>query len=145
MLEAVATVVAYSKGQATLSWQSQSACGHCQQADDCGSGVVSKALGAKQNRLTVAVPTPYEVGTQLRIGFGESDLVRAAAMVYLLPLVGALVTSLLAQATLGHEGAVILMALIGGGCGWAVARTWAAKQAPAITILGQLGSGRLDP
>ncbi|WP_298442401.1 SoxR reducing system RseC family protein [uncultured Ferrimonas sp.] len=139
MIEAIATVEGYHHGQLTISWFSQTACGHCEQADECGSGVVAKAMAPKQNRLTLDSPTSYPVGSQLRIGIAEQDLLRASAAVYLLPLMTGLLLAVLAQASIGLEGITILASLFGGVAGWAVARQWAAKQPKPLTILGQLG------
>ncbi|QIZ77502.1 SoxR reducing system RseC family protein [Ferrimonas lipolytica] len=139
MIEAIATVEASQAGTLTISWFSQTACGHCEQADECGSGVVAKAMAPKQNRLTIDSKQHYPIGTQLRVGIAEQDLLKASAAVYLLPLVSGIGMAMAAQATIGTEAVTILASIIGGVIGWAVARSWAAKQPKPLTILGQLG------
>ncbi|MBY5993489.1 SoxR reducing system RseC family protein [Ferrimonas balearica] len=139
MIEAVGTVLRCEGGRVTLTWQSQSACGHCEQGDQCGTGVVAKALTPKSNILTLPCGRDYPQGTQLRLGIAESDLLSASALVYLFPLAGLLAGAILGQQLAGSEGGSIALALLGGVGGFGVARFRARQQRQRITILGELG------
>ncbi|GAA5192359.1 SoxR reducing system RseC family protein [Ferrimonas gelatinilytica] len=139
MIEAVARVEACDAGQLTLSWTSQSACGHCQQSDECGTGIVAKALVPKQNRLTMPSSRDYPVGTLIRVGIGEQDLLTISAAIYLLPLLTGILLAVLAQLAWNSEGLTILSALAGGGVGFLFARRWAERQPRPLVILGELG------
>ncbi|SHI23287.1 SoxR reducing system RseC family protein [Ferrimonas marina] len=139
MIEAIGRVEAWHQGQVTISWRNQSACGHCDQGEQCGTSVVAKALVPKENRLTLPCQHAYPVGTQLRIGIAEQDLLHLSAMVYLLPLLAAIAAALLARWMGMVEGGIILSTLLGGGLGFVMARRWARRQPGPLTILGQLG------
>ncbi|WP_051202192.1 SoxR reducing system RseC family protein [Ferrimonas senticii] len=140
MIEAIATVEACDGHQVTISWVSQSACGHCEQSDDCGTGVVAKAFAPKQNRLTLPCEQTYAVGTQLRVGITEQTLLAVSAMVYLLPLLSAILLALLAHTLIALEPTTITAFVVGGFGGWRMAKYWSAKQAKPLQILGQLGA-----
>nr|WP_257606156.1 SoxR reducing system RseC family protein [Ferrimonas balearica] len=139
VIEAIGTVVRCETGKVWLSWQSQSACGHCEQGDECGTGVVAKALKPKQNTLSLPCDRQYPPGTQLRLGIAESDLLSASALVYLSPLVGLLCGAALGQTLSGQEGWTILVALAGAALGSVWARQRARNRPQQITILGVLG------
>ncbi len=139
MIEAVARVEACEAGLLTLSWTSQSACGHCDQNEDCGTGIVAKALAPKQNRLTLPSSRDYPVGTRVRIGIGEQDLLTISAVVYLLPLLVGILMALVVKGVWDTEWLTVTAALCGGGAGFLLARYWAARQTPPLVVLGELG------
>ncbi|GAA4897276.1 SoxR reducing system RseC family protein [Ferrimonas pelagia] len=139
MIEAIARVERWERGLLTISWRNQSACGHCEQGDDCGTGIVAKAWTPKQNRLTLPSEEAYPAGTQLRIGIAEQDLLRLSAAVYLLPLLGGIGAAVLAHLLSVGEPLTILSCLTGGAAGFALARRWARYQPRPLTILGDLG------
>ncbi|MBY6188114.1 SoxR reducing system RseC family protein [Marinobacter hydrocarbonoclasticus] len=139
MIEAVGTVLRCEAGRVWLTWKSQSACGHCEQGDDCGTGVVAKALTPKENTLDLPCSETYEPGTQLRLGIAESDLLSASALVYLCPLAGLLLGAALGQALTGQEAGTILSGVGGGVLGFLWARRRAGQRQQRITILGVLG------
>ncbi len=139
MIEAVGTVLRCEAGQVWLTWQSQSACGHCEQGDQCGTGVVAKALVPKRNTLTLPSERRFVPGTQLRLGIEESDLLSASALVYLSPLAGLLLGAAAGQWLTGQEGWTIVAGLAGGTLGTLWARHRARTRQQTITILGVLG------
>ncbi|WP_035385113.1 SoxR reducing system RseC family protein [Ferrimonas futtsuensis] len=140
MMEALARVESWDKGQVTLSWQVQSACGHCHESDNCGTGVVAKGLNPRSQRLTLPWKQRLSPGTQVTLGIPEQQLLSAAALVYLLPLLGLLVgvggTALMGGAELLALG----LGLALGGAGFMTARRLADSLTPTPRIIKVLGA-----
>lgn len=139
MIEALARVEACADGRVTVSWQSQSACGHCHEADTCGSGVVAKAVAAKAQRLTLTYGKPLSVGTQVSLGIPEQQLITAAALVYLLPLLGLLLGAGLGSVWGGPEWLSLLAGIGLAIGGFLLARGLSHRFTPTPRILRVLG------
>ncbi|WMC10067.1 SoxR reducing system RseC family protein [Oceanimonas pelagia] len=121
MIEEIATVTAVHSGSVEVRCFSKSACGQCRQSNNCGTGLVSKALPGRDHRFVIATGLELTPGQQVRIGIPEHSLITGALLVYLLPLLCLLAGGLLAGwAGLG-EGASIVGVLAGGGLGFGLA------------------------
>ncbi|MDA9556324.1 SoxR reducing system RseC family protein [Vibrio sp.] len=108
--------------QVTLTCEQKTSCGSCASKKQCGTGIVSSAVGSKSLRWTLLTQEPLSVGDVVEIGLPEQTLLRSASVVYLIPLlaliVGAFIGHLwLAPLFSAGEGAVILISAIftGGG------------------------------
>jgi len=86
MIEETATVVRVELGAAWVSIRSRSACGHCSSGSDCGTAMVAKLFGEKENLLRLDNSLDAAVGEQVVIGVSDALLLKASAMAYLLPL-----------------------------------------------------------
>lgn len=130
MIEQIATVLAVEKTGVWLGTTPVATCNACQVSGDCGTGIVAKTMTPRQNRFFVSTTLSLLPGEQVTIATPEQQLVNAALLVYLLPLV-----LLLASAMLVHliwqpaEGWLILAALAGIGCGLLLARYLGSKMA----------------
>ncbi|QYK13938.1 SoxR reducing system RseC family protein [Shewanella rhizosphaerae] len=132
MMEETATVIRCpGDGWVTVEVKVKNACNHCDNNDTCGTSAVSKAFSPKVQRFSLPSDTQYEPGELLKLGLPESVILKAAAIVYLMPLAG-----LFIGATLGHfladlAGLVssdlltIALGLSGAASAWWLGRRWA--------------------
>ena len=126
MIEEIATVSAVYDGQVEVVCFSKSACGACKQNSHCGTGIVSKALPARDHRFVIATELALTVNQQVRISIPEHSLLRSVLLVYLLPLLLVMAGALLASVGLSMgDGGTILGAALGGCLGFVLASRWA--------------------
>lgn len=147
MVEEIATVVACDDGGLWLSTTPVSSCNACQVSDDCGTGIVAKTLTPRQQQFFVASELKLLPGEQVKIGLAEPELVKAALMVYLLPIVLLLGFALLAATVTASEGLLLLAGLVGAAVGFGLARYYDQKQAnhQKIQILAVLPTLGVQP
>ncbi|MGM0594512.1 MAG: SoxR reducing system RseC family protein [Pseudomonadota bacterium] len=117
MIEQSAHVVALEGEFAWVETERQSSCSSCA-TKGCGTGALSKVLGARRQRLRVANPVGAKTGDTVVLGIREEALLQGSLMVYILPLIlmlaGGLLGEMLApQWLLPAEG----MSLFFGGLG----------------------------
>lgn len=147
LMEELARVVEYQSGWVMVEVELKSACNHCSNSENCGTSAVAKAFSVKTQRFAIASGKPYQQGDMLKLGLPESVIIKAAALVYLLPLLG-----LFTFAALGHllglglafdtNTSAMLMALIGGALSWRIGKYFAHRieadaQPVIISNLGQ--------
>lgn len=158
MMEQLGTVVDNSQhGFVTVAVEVKSACGHCSNGESCGTQAIAKAFSKKVQHLTIASNKKFALGENLKLGLPESVVLKSAALVYLLPLLGIFSGALLAQMLLSqfiganaHTGAdffvtdiFVALASIFSGIGfWYFGKQKAKKLEIAATpiILSTLGS-----
>ncbi|MGL4475373.1 MAG: SoxR reducing system RseC family protein [Shewanella sp.] len=109
-----------------------SACNHCDTGESCGTQAVSKAFSPKVQRFFIHSPYACRLGDVLKIGVTESVLLKAAALVYMLPLVGlfsgALVGQWLSELTdFSGQSGVIISSILGAIATWRLAKWWSVK------------------
>ncbi len=73
--------------QLTLRCGRSSSCQGCSAKEECGFGVVNRALPSSHIFWDIPNPTPLDIGTQVEIGIAENALMKNAAIMYLLPIV----------------------------------------------------------
>jgi sigma-E factor negative regulatory protein RseC len=149
MIEQIATVLAVEKHGVWLGTTPVTTCNACHVSNDCGTGIVAKTMTPRQNRFFVQTDLPLLPGEQVTVATAGEQLVNAALLVYLLPLVLMISSALLVHLTLAAaEGWVMLGAAAGAGCGFLLARYFGARMAgqqhlsilavlPTITIQHQ--------
>jgi len=124
MMEDLARVVTVeSEGWVQLEVELKSACGHCSASDNCGTSAVAQAFAPKHQRFSIHTEVACQVGDMVRLGLPESVLLKAAALVYLLPLAGLLLGAVLGQSlgtvtSLGSDVAAIIFGLAGAAACW---------------------------
>ncbi|MBV7314232.1 SoxR reducing system RseC family protein [Shewanella sp. NIFS-20-20] len=124
-----------------------SACNHCDSGESCGTQAVSKAFSPKVQRFFVHSERACQLGDVLKIGVAESVILKAAALVYLLPLLGLFVGALVGQwltgvTSVSGQGMVMAIAAVGALIAWRVAKRWAVRleanaQPQVMANLGQ--------
>jgi sigma-E factor negative regulatory protein RseC len=139
MIEEQATVVGIDDDNITVTSTIKSACGSCQQLDNCGSGQVAKAFPQKKLSLTVKTSMALELGDNVILGLNENALLQSAWQVYLWPLLGLLLASwfgqwLVVNAVLPHEFFAIILGVIGGFCGFTLAKRQQIKSATCAKL-----------
>lgn len=109
---------------AWVACRRQVECARCAEGRGCGGGVLGRLLGDRLHKVRAATGTvAVSPGDQVVIGLGEDAVLRAAAAVYLLPLLLAL------------AGAAIAAMLSGGG-------DFTAMGGAALGLLAGLGWAR---
>lgn len=130
MIEQIATVLAVEPDGVWLGTTPVTTCNSCHASADCGTGIVAKTMTPRQNRFFINTELPLLPGEQVRVATAGQQLVTAALLVYLLPLLLMIMAALLVH--LGWqaaEGWVMLAAAAGAGCGLLVARYYGVKMA----------------
>ena len=140
MLEEIATVMKSQSDGVWLKTQSVSSCNACQSNNDCGTGVVAKALTPRENLFFVKSPLQLLEGQKVKIAVSEQHLLSAAALLYLLPLFCLIAVAALLSRLQLAESAIVLGSLTALIVGFGIARFFsgpAAKQ-EQIEILAVL-------
>lgn len=129
MLEEIAEVVEVQSGSLLVSSSRLSACQGCQAGDNCSQRSLVDLFGSKKVLLKVENPEkhPVQVGQMVVLGLHEQALLKSSAIMYLIPLLLLIVTSLLASHLNLAEGFIISMGLLGLLVGFLWARKLSAK------------------
>ncbi|MCK6264757.1 SoxR reducing system RseC family protein [Vibrio sp. ZSDE26] len=153
MMTALATVAAVHRRNndylIDLSCEQNTSCSSCASQKSCGTGIVSKAVGAKSLFWSVVSSKPISEGQVVEIGFPEKTLLQSAVTVYILPIAFLMIGALLAQWLLVPyfklgELTVIVSAFISAYIGIRIAKHKAhkleqasAQQVVLLRILGE--------
>ncbi|MGF1766663.1 SoxR reducing system RseC family protein [Enterovibrio makurazakiensis] len=131
MIKALAEVTGNGDGYLMVRCQQKTSCGSCASKSHCGTGIVSNALPGKVLDIRVPSSQAVAVGSVIEIGLEEQTVLTSALLVYILPLffaiAGALSGQFLATLLSLGEGIVILLSLLAGALGVAVARHFSRK------------------
>lgn len=128
MLEETATVVAVSDGQLTLETAARSACSQCG-GGQCSTSVIAQLFGVRRNQLQLPNELNARPGEQVVIGIPDRLLVRASLTAYLLPLLAMIGLPLLGATLEWPQDAQPLLALLGLGGGFYLARRLSSRRA----------------
>lgn len=148
MMEEMAKVIKCdNQGWVTVEVQVKNACNHCDNSESCGTSAVSKAFSPKVQEFSISSDTYYEPGELLRLGLPESVILKAAALVYLMPLLGLFIGAMLASLISHQIGLissdlfVIPFALVGAFLFWRLAKSKARQMefSSQPIILSHLG------
>jgi len=118
MLKEIGRVVAAEPGALWVEVSAKSACGSCAAKSSCGHGLLEQLRhGRRYLRVleSEAAPSGVQVGQEVEIGLPEGAVLSASAMLYLVPLFGLLLGSVLASASLPGD----MAAALGGAAGLA--------------------------
>ena len=107
--------------------QVTSTCNSCAAKSNCGTSTIAKAFGDKHVVNQVVNDKSAKLDDMVEIGIPEQSLVMGAALLYLLPLLTAILLALVAQFWLSRfilisEPILILLTFIGGALGFVLAR-----------------------
>lgn len=128
MIEETAHVVSVEGQFAWVETERRSSCGSCS-AKGCGTGALSKILGARVQRIRVRDPIGTRVGDSVILGIEERVLLLGSLMVYIVPLLlmlgGGLLGELLApQWEADAEGLSLLFGVVGLASGFLWLRSY---------------------
>lgn len=132
LVAAEATVIGREGRMLVLAPHRTAGCSTCGVAASCGTAALTRLLGTSAAPIRVVTDLDLPIGSRVRLGMREGNIIAAAALAYLVPVV-AMVGAAAAAAALGTaEAGVGLAALSGLGLGYLAVR--------------RLGSGSsLDP
>lgn len=123
MITETGQVLEVGSGHAWVACRRQVDCARCAQGRGCGGGLLGRLLGDRLHKVRAATrDLPVSPGDRVLIGLDEDAVLRAAAAVYLVPLLGALGGGVAGAAVVpGSEPAAIAAAAAGllAGLGWA--------------------------
>ena len=112
-----------SRPYVTVRAQRQSACETCQSKAGCGQGALAQLAGGRCLELTVVNELDAEPGDIVVLAIPEQGLLTASLLVYLLPLLLMIVSSVIVQSVLSwSDGAVALTGLLALASGFVLAR-----------------------
>jgi sigma-E factor negative regulatory protein RseC len=124
MIEESAQVVSVEGEHAWVETERRSSCSSCS-AKGCGTGALSKVLGAKTQQIKVRNPVGAAAGDAVIVGIDEAIFLKGSLFVYILPLLlmlaGGLFGEMIApQWGSSGEGLSLLFGLLGlgGGLFW---------------------------
>ncbi len=124
MIEESAQVVSVEGEYAWVESERRSSCSSCS-AKGCGTGALSKVLGARVQRMKARNPINAVAGDEVVIGIDESILLKGSLYVYIVPLLLMLIGGLFGEVLAPQwgsdgEGLSLLFGLIGlaGGLFW---------------------------
>lgn len=148
MMEEMAKVLSNrTDGWVTVEVQVKNACNHCDNTESCGTSAVASAFSPKVQIFSIQSDKDYQAGQLLKLGLPESVILKAAALVYLLPLLGLFVGASLATLLLPYLLAevsdlhIMPVALFGAVMAWLFAKK-VAKQMEISSqpvIISELG------
>lgn len=125
MIEEIATVVSTAEQGVWLKTTSSGNCNSCDENKTCGTGLVARALTPRDAHFFVFTELSLLPGEQVKIAVAEENLLKAAAMVYVLPVILLVVFAVVAQALWQPpELLVILSAITGGIIGFLFAQKY---------------------
>ncbi|HES76673.1 MAG TPA: transcriptional regulator [bacterium] len=133
MLETQGRVISTKPGFAWVESARQGGCGSCASKGACGTQLLGEALSSSSsNQVLAQDPLGVDVGDMVLLGIAEEGALRAAFLMYGLPLLGFLLGILLAQ----PWGDLWATAAGCAGLGLALAGVWllnrnAARRSPA--------------
>lgn len=126
MLTESAQVVAVEADSVLVETVRQSACSSCRSQAGCGQKLLAEVGQGQSFEIQVSNPLQLvvQVGDTVELGVEEASFLQASFMVYLLPLVGLVLSALLADGFGAAEPVVIILALSGLGLGFVGVRWW---------------------
>ncbi len=113
MLEEYAIVTARQGNQATLEIERRTACGLCGQKRGCGNATWGKLLRHSSHGFTAENHVNAHVGDSVVVGIEESTVLSSTLYLYVLPLLGLIIGTVLADTLFNNQFYVMLGAIIG--------------------------------
>lgn len=136
MMTALATVVSVNKTstgfKVGVTCEQKTSCSQCASQKNCGTGIVSKAIGNKSHAWSLITKELVRPGQIIEIGLPEKNLIQFASLVYLLPLAALMLGALIGQTVVspllgGAEVWTILSSILFMAAGIWLARYFSAK------------------
>jgi len=121
---------------ALVACRRQVECARCAEGRGCGGGVLGKLLGDRLHQVRAATgAVPVATGDRVLIGLSEDAVLRAAAAVYLVPLLAALAGAVgLGLVLPGGELGAVAGAALGLLLGLRWARTYGERHGADATL-----------
>jgi len=118
MIEEYAIVTKSEGTTATLEIERRTACGLCGQKRGCGNATWGKMLGHDSHDFTAENQINAKVGDSVVVGIDEQAVLSSAFFLYVVPLAGLLMGTLVANYLFKNQFYVILGAMLGLALGF---------------------------
>ena len=104
----------------------KSTCSSCAAKSNCGTSTIAQAFSRKSVVNRVKNQLSANIGDTVEIGISEASLLHGSFLIYILPLVTAMLLAFVAQFSLANiieitEPTLIFITLLGGGLGFKIA------------------------
>jgi len=113
MIEEYAVVTKCSGTQATLEIERRTACGLCGQKRGCGNATWGKLLRHDSHDFTAENKVNANVGDSVVVGIDEQAVLNSAFFLYVVPLIGLLIGTIVADYLFKNQFYVIVGAALG--------------------------------
>ena len=118
-----AIVIRCQDGHAEVELQRNSACGHCEVAQGCGTGAIGRLLGNRKKPISIETRRQLSPGDEVILNVSERDVVKASFLIYGLPLIGLLISAVSTHILFSWpEWAVVVTSIAGFWAGCKLAR-----------------------
>lgn len=134
MIEQKATVISRDGRLVWVEAERQSTCGQCQARKGCGTGLLAKHVGQRFSRLAVHTELDLKVGQQVMVFIPEQALLTGALMMYLLPLLGLFLASVLTRMSGAGELVQIIAGLLGLAAGFFCVKRLMNDKNPGVRV-----------
>lgn len=108
--------------RAIIAVEVKSACPRCAAGKGCGAGILGSAASDRQVEASVRRGLNVAVGDVVDIALAPDNLLRAALIVYGLPMLGAIIGAALAYSFNLRDASAAIAALLGLAAGLVVGR-----------------------
>jgi len=127
MIKETGTVIRAQEGYIWVETSVKSTCSSCAAKSNCGTSAIAEAVAGKTVVNKVKNNQGACVGDSVEIGIPEETLLLGSFYIYMLPLITAILFALAGSLWLPRfigvgEGLIILLTLIGGLCGFVIAK-----------------------
>lgn len=122
MIEQEATIVAKDGEHVWAETLTRSACSSCGSSGHCGTSVLGSVFKARRNRMRFINRPGLEVGDAAVVAMPPGDLIRAALLAYLTPLLAMLVAAIAASQQGLQDAGVLAWSMAGLLAGLALVR-----------------------
>jgi sigma-E factor negative regulatory protein RseC len=113
MIEEYAVVTKCLGNQASLEVERRTACGLCGQKRGCGNATWGKLLGHNSQNFIAENQINANVGDSVVVGIDEQAVLNSAFFLYIVPLAGLLISTVIADYFFKNQFYVIVGAMIG--------------------------------
>lgn len=117
-------------------------CPRCAAGKGCGAGLFGSDSGARQVEASIRPGVEIAVSDEVEIALAPDSLLRAALIVYGLPMLGAVVGAAAAFAMSLGDAAAAMAAIVGLACGLALGR-WRLGKAACLREFLPMVEGRV--
>lgn len=114
MMKGWATVVSWQHGVAILRYDRKNGCGICNSCSNYDTVTLNGLVSESDYLLQVYIDQPLEPGQLVEVGVAERIFLRCAMLLYLVPLMGVMLSGSLLQYWLHNDVFTAFGALLGG-------------------------------
>lgn len=111
-------------GRAVVAIEVAAICPRCASGKGCGAGLLTGTSGIREVEATIGSGLDIAADDMVELSLAPDNLLRAALLVYGIPMLGAAIGAIVAFGLSFGDAAAAGAALLGLGAGLAVSRWW---------------------